>query len=408
MIKINLQLFATNITTDNGLSAEMKTHWDMRLLDFAKPNLVYDQFAQKRNIPANKGKTIEFRRFSKFPKALNALTEGTPPAGQALNVTSITSTVSQFGDYVAVSDVLDLTALDPVIEETMNLLGAQAGETGDTITRDIVCGGSNSLYAPNGTTAVKARADIEATSVLTPAVIRLAAAKLKRVNATPIDNAFVGIVHPDVENDILGNSDFLDFHKYAKPENIYNGEIGMLSGVRFVRSSEAKIIAPAIISDGLGRLTCKTKIEASATAIVINEVLTASTPTTAIPVYIDGVENTITAIATAVGVTTLTIGTAITALAAGDIICGKGAGKDGTAVYCTMILGSKAYATIDVEGGGLEFIVKQSGSGGTSDPLNQLSTCGWKMLKTAERLSEENMIRVEHSAKDFAGEAVSN
>ena len=71
------------------------------------------------------------------------------------------------------------------------------------------------------------------------------------------------------------------------------------------------------------------------------------------------------------------------------------AGADGIDVYSTLVIGSNAYATTKVEGGGLETIIKQLGSAGTADPLNQRATVGWKALKVTEILSEQYMIRIE-------------
>ena len=85
----------------------MKTFYDMTLIDLAEPELVHAQFGQKRPIPKNGGKIIEFRQFSSLPKALTPLTEGVTPNGRNITVTAKTATVSQFGDYVTVSDMLE-------------------------------------------------------------------------------------------------------------------------------------------------------------------------------------------------------------------------------------------------------------------------------------------------------------
>ena len=103
----DLQLMAalnTNVTTDSGLSVENKTFYDRALLETAKPNLVHDQFGQKRPIPKNGGKKIEFRRYAALPKAMTPLTEGVTPDGKKLAVSKIEATVSQYGDYVCLSD----------------------------------------------------------------------------------------------------------------------------------------------------------------------------------------------------------------------------------------------------------------------------------------------------------------
>ena len=141
--KINLQLFATQVTVQPSLSAEMKTFYDMTLLDNAQANLVHDQFGQKKPIPKNGGKTIEFRKFAPLNKALTPLTEGVTPAGNSLSVSTITASVAQYGDYIKQSDVLELTALDNTILEATKLLGQQAGATLDTVTRNVLNGGTN-------------------------------------------------------------------------------------------------------------------------------------------------------------------------------------------------------------------------------------------------------------------------
>ena len=139
--KINLRLFETsmntNVTTDGGLSVEMKTFYDKNLLRNAEPNLVHDQFAQERDIPKNGGKKIEFRKYDALGKALTPLTEGVTPNGKKLSVTNLEAEVKQYGDYVSLSDVLTMTSIDNNIIEAGNLIGAQAGETLDTISREV-------------------------------------------------------------------------------------------------------------------------------------------------------------------------------------------------------------------------------------------------------------------------------
>ena len=71
------------------------------------------------------------------------------------------------------------------------------------------------------------------------------------------------------------------------------------------------------------------------------------------------------------------------------------AGTGSIDIYSTLVLGKDAYGTTNIEGGGLQLIVKQKGSAGTADPLDQRSTIGWKATKTAERLVEDYMVRIE-------------
>ena len=89
----SLQLFAdnmqVNVTTDGGLSAENKTFYDRALVEEAGPNLIHGQFGQKRPIPKNGGKRIQFRRYASLPKALEPLTEGVTPEGRKLSATAV-------------------------------------------------------------------------------------------------------------------------------------------------------------------------------------------------------------------------------------------------------------------------------------------------------------------------------
>ena len=113
-LKLNIQLFAAgdvvNSTASENLSAEMKTFYDKTLITLASPYLVNDQFGQKRDIPKNGCKIIEFRKFSSLPKALTPLTEGVTPTGNKLNVSAVSATVEQYGDYIEQTDMLELTA----------------------------------------------------------------------------------------------------------------------------------------------------------------------------------------------------------------------------------------------------------------------------------------------------------
>ena len=104
-MNMNLQLFAenVNVTTDAGLSAENKSFYDRALLEEASANLVHNQFGQKRPIPKNGGKRIEFRRYAALPKATQPLTEGVTPNGRKMSVANVEAEVRQYGDYVCLS-----------------------------------------------------------------------------------------------------------------------------------------------------------------------------------------------------------------------------------------------------------------------------------------------------------------
>lgn len=225
----------TTATTGNDLSSEMKTFYSDYLIDLAEPELVHDQFGQKHPIPKNGGKTIEFRKYDSLPKALTPLTEGVTPVGQKLNMGIITATVSQYGGYIELSDVLMLTAIDNNLVQATQLLGSQAGRTLDTVTREVLVGGTN-VQRANG---VGSRASIAAT--MTVLEIKKAVRTLKKFNAPKINGDYVAIIHPDVAFDLMNDPEWKYPHQYQDTTNLYNGEIGKMAGVRFVETTEAKI-----------------------------------------------------------------------------------------------------------------------------------------------------------------------
>ena len=336
---MNLQLLAevnTNVTADPGLSAENKTFYDMALIQEASPNLIHDQFGQKRPIPKNGGKKIEFRKYASLPKALQPLTEGVTPDGKKLSVSAVEAEVSQYGDYVCLSDVLDLTAIDNNALEATKVIGRQAGLTLDTITRNVLQSGTNVFYCPpvaaDGTVGAQpeARSGLTGDCRLTVAVVKRIAALLKAANAPKINGHYVCILHPYAAYDLMNDPKWEQMHQYCKPEEMYEGEIGRIAGVRFVESSEAAVYT--------------------------------------------GAEND----------------------------C-----PEGLAVFGCLFIADGAYGVTEVTGGGLQTIIKQLGSAGTSDPLDQRSTVGWKAMKTAEILLEPYMYRVE-CCSEFSGEAQMN
>ena len=237
---INLQLFANEVQTTllAGLTPEMKTFYDMTLIDEAQANLVHDQFGQKRPIPQGSGKTIEFRKFAPLAKATTPLTEGVTPDGKSLTVTAITATVAQYGDYITQSDVLELTALDNTILEATKLLGRQAGVTLDTIVRNVLQSGTNVTYCPkvaeDGTeTAVTSRTGLDNTCQLTVKVVQQVVAKLRAQNAPTIGGKYVAIIHPDAAFDIVRDV-FVRVHAAPKVQNqLFRADIARNRAVRF-------------------------------------------------------------------------------------------------------------------------------------------------------------------------------
>lgn len=319
----DIQRFAdpnTQTTASEGLTGDVKTHYHKTLIDYAEPYLVHDQFAMEIPIPEHGGKSVELRVFDVVDKQLRKLVEGVTPDGNNLKMRTLSVAVDQYGDYVTLSDVVTVATIDPMILQATKAMGSQAGRTLDTVTREVLTAGTNVMYAPkiaDGVeTEITARGDLDQNCRLSVDLIFQAAAQLKTMLAEKINGSYVGIIHPYAAYDLMrgAGDEWTEMHKYAAVESLFTGEIGRIAGVRFVESTEAKIV-----KEGMG----------------------------------------------------------------------------GLAVYLTMILGADAYATTKISGLGLEHIFQPLGSGGTSDPLKQRCTVGWKATKAAIRVKEENMVRIE-------------
>ena len=297
------------VNTTNTLTTTMQTYNDRKTLEIAKTKFVYAQFGQKKPLPRNSGKTISWRRYNLFtPNATTqALTEGVVPTEQNLSQTTVNATVSQYGAYVKISDLLDLTALDSVVRDSSVLLGEQLGTVVDWVTRDAMLATTSVQYAGG---AANANA-ITNSSVMTVAEIRKAVRTLKKNKARPFNGGrgdhFICIVSPDVAYDLQSDTDWKAVRQYQDKEAIYSGELRRMFGVVCVESTEAYFANN-----------------------------TAQTP---------------------------------------------------VAIHHSLIFGADAYGIVDIEGsGGIKPYVKPAGSAGTSDPLNQISTVGAKVMAYAAKV----------------------
>lgn len=426
--KINLQLFADPNTQTtllanigNDLSPEMKTFYSKDLIETVGAALVHAQFGEEVSLPAGGGKAIEWRRWSKFKKALKPLVEGVTPDGTPVDVGKITKTVEQFGDYTTVSDVLEMTAIDDVIVEITARHAENAGVTLDTIVRNELVQGTNVIYADRVITAsegtIVSKTDyrmlLDENCILSPEIVSRASTALKKANAPKFDGAYVCLIHPSVSHDLQNHPQFIDIAKYGDATRIFNGEIGKLKTVRFVESTEACIYRGDDLSKASRNLTVKT-FDADGGFITIEETLTeedvgaiigreliikdvsADNDTYALLTVTDAEANTIY-FEDDIGFTA----------AAGDILYPGEGGREGKAAYACLFLGKGAYKVVKLNGKNMEVIVKGKGSGGTTDPLNQRSTIGWKADGFGAKITiPEYIVRVEcgsyYSDEDLA------
>ena len=391
----DLQLFAgdMNTQTTGGLSAEMKTYYGMELLENAKPQLVHNQFAATKPLPVGGGKTVEWRKFGAFDKALTPLTEGVTPDGSGISVSYITKELSQYGDYTTVSDMLDLTAIDDVVLEITDRHGANMGLTLDTVTRNEIQQGNQVIYAPKinddgSKTEITSRYALNDRCKISGELVAKAATALKKMHAPKFNGKYICIIHPSVAYDLRQDESWIAAHQYAAATELFDGEIGELHGVRFVETTEAKIFCGEDLASDSRTLLVNGAVNAGKT-VSFDGGTVAAGALAGRYVLIGGerakvVSNTASA---------MTLDKNVTAADNAVIYPGEG-GAEGMAVYGCLFIGKDAYGVVDLSEG-TEVIVKPRGSGGTADPLDQRSSVGWKGVHAAAILYDEYMVRVE-------------
>lgn len=418
------------VNTTGAMSTTMKTYYDTELLENAKPKLVFTQLGKSQFLPANHGETVQWRKWNTFDKALTPLVEGVIPTGQKFGQSAIQVTVHQHGDYAAISDRLDLHAVDNVILGAAEEMGAAGGETADTLVRNELVTGTCVIFAdttdssgvPTGTPV--GRYELKANNNrLTPDSVAKAYTYLKKNKAPFFEgNRYVAVIHPSVTYDLRSSKDWIEAHKYAATREIFDGEIGELHGVRFIETTEAPVFAgKTLFSDAQKYLTVSayTGSDSGSTATVgvataykvtVSETLTEAIGKALIGRRVHFWDYNKSGGAGLVGTGTI-VGTDysnkyVWLAAAPPVTLNDssttdklypGEGGDNVsgdcAAYGTMFFGKDAFGVVDPEGMGMEMIIKEASQIG--GPLNQFSTVGYKFETATKILYQERMVRVE-------------
>ena len=217
-----------------------------KMLRRALPNLVLEKFGQTYVLPNNSSKVAMFRRYNTLAAATTPLVEGVTPVGSKLTHTDYTATLSQYGDYITLSDVVIDTHEDPVLMTAVGILGEQAALTVETIRFNVLKAGTNVYYAS------KVANRVAVTNAPTLADQRRITRGFQRQNAryitqivksTPDFNTestepgYIGLVHPDLVNDVRAMTGFINMKDYGSSMKAYEGEIGAVDDVRYIRST---------------------------------------------------------------------------------------------------------------------------------------------------------------------------
>lgn len=379
----------------NTMQPEIKAWYNTEALENARSNHIFAQFAKNIPLPEHHGMTVEMRKANTFGD-VPRLQEGVIPDGQKFGYSAVQATVYEYGTYTPLGRRLQRHAVDPVAQDAAEEMGAAGGNTQDKIARNVALSGSNVMYCDkeNGD-AVTSRSQLTADCVLTPTMVNRAVTWLKKHKAPKINGKYVAIVHPSVTYDLRETQGWINAHEYAHPEEIYNGEIGELHGVRFIESDNAKVYRGKPLASDSATL----KVNAPAAGGAAAGVSASKTiPFDGGTVAQNALKDRYVLIGsqkvkvTANTVSQLTVDANVTCDDDTTIYPGEG-GAQGIAVYGCIFMGKNAFGVIDVDGGSLEVIVKTPEEAG--GPLNQFGTIGVYFETGGGVLYEERLLRVE-------------
>lgn len=274
------------VTSYGDISPAVAAYSVVRMLKRAMPYLHLEKFGQTYPIPTNSTQTAKFRRYflagaagtagpdngagtngagSAFfiPLATTPLVEGVTPSGSILANQDYTVTLAQYGDFVTITDVIEDTHTDPVLQQATDILGEQAAVTVETLRFNILKAGTNVWYANNvaGRVNVSTAIQLADQRRVTTGLNRQNARKISSVvastadfNTKSVEAAYMAVCHPDLESDLRNMTGFKVVADYGPHVTPFEGEIGSCEQVRYLTSTVIAPFTNAATSGTLGNL----------------------------------------------------------------------------------------------------------------------------------------------------------
>jgi N4-gp56 family major capsid protein len=330
-------------TTYGDISPRTAGYATKKLLERGKHLMVTEKFGMFDPQGENKTTTRKYRRFKSLQRASAPLAEGVPPVGQKLEAEDVECTLEQYGDAVKITDVIADTHEDPVLNESMELCGEQAGETVEELRINVLRAGTNVFYANN----VANRVSVASKPLLgdlrqiyryfkkykAREVSRIISATAK-IATEPVGSAYFAMGHTDLDADLRGIAGFVPVEKYSDSMKAQPGEIGKVENFRFILTP---MFEPWLSS-----------------------------------------------------------GASSSTLIRGGAVSGSAASCD---VYPLIFVAQNAYAIVPLAGrNAVKPMVLNPGKPSTTDPLGQIGFVSWKTYQTAVILNHSWIARLECGA----------
>lgn len=324
-----------------GISQRTNVYAERTMLKHAAAVLVLEKAGPlMKQMPKNKSQTIKFRRPVPFSAATTPLQEGITPSATQFRYEDVTGILKQYGMIVAITDHIEDTHEDPVLNDASVQCGENIGRTQEAIDWGVLRAGTNVFFA-NGTQ----RTDVNTPVTLAKlrAVIRgLKAQKAHKITSVldsspnfatrAVEASYVAVCHTDCENDIRNLEGFIPCASYGSRTMICPEELGSVQEIRFVCSPD---LEPFRDAGG----------------------------------------------------------------AAGSMVTTAGTSAD---IYPILIFGKEAWGKVALRGqGSVSPSILRPGMISKSDPLGQRGSVGWKMWHLSMILNDAWMARLETAVTEL-------
>lgn len=254
-------------TVYGDISARTAAFVTKEMLERGFPWMIFEKFGQAKPLPANNTKSMQFRRYflesgtfslnsvdtynpedyfahNNFDPAQKTLTEGVTPTATKLSSEDYQVTLIQYGDLITLTDIIEDTHEDPVMQEATDILGEQAAIIMEKVRFNALVAGTNVVYSND---AARASVNTKFSKSVHNKVVRLLKRQLakpitKIVKSTPaygtkaIAPAFIAVCHPDLEYDISAVGSFVAAEDYGTISP-WEGEFGKIGEVRYLSST---------------------------------------------------------------------------------------------------------------------------------------------------------------------------
>lgn len=250
------------LNTFSNFSANAQKYIAAKTLQRINRDVIVYGMGKKEKLPHRYSTTFQFTRYEKLNLPYSPLTEGvSPSSGDNISISTVQAVMDQWGSFVNLSDVAQITAKHPALQQAIELLGEQASELIDRECIKLLISNTNVNY-PGAATS---RVTLAATDYPDTKTVKETVAAMRKQGARAVSGRlFMGLLDPFNEMDLLEDTTFVNAASYSNIVALFNGEVGTWMGVRWMCSnliptmSRLADVGTAGAVDGSGSLAAST------------------------------------------------------------------------------------------------------------------------------------------------------